>query len=125
MLLSMTEESHLKIEKELLKGNTPLLVLAILRDGPLHGYAIAREIERRSSHLLKFKEGTLYPVLHSLEHNKWLESSWDTTSSGPARKVYALTAMGQAELAKRTSIWQEFSTAVGNIIKGGTSATSS
>jgi PadR family transcriptional regulator PadR len=95
-----------------------MLVLAILRDGPLHGYAIAREIERRSSHLLKFKEGTLYPVLHSLEHNQWLESSWDVSSGGPARKVYALTSLGQAELVKRTGIWQEFSTAVGNIIKG-------
>jgi PadR family transcriptional regulator PadR len=112
-------ESHLKIEKELLKGNTPMLVLAIVRDGPLHGYAIAREIERRSSNLLKFKEGTLYPVLHSLEYNGWLQSSWDTSTPGPARKVYALTAAGQGELAKRTGIWHEFSTAVGQIIQGG------
>lgn len=118
MLCGM-KESHLKIEKELLKGNTPMLVLAIVRDGPLHGYAIAREIERRSSNLLKFKEGTLYPVLHSLEYNRWLESSWDTSTPGPARKVYRLTALGEAELAKRTGIWQEFSTAVGNIIQGG------
>src|ERR1043166_3679889 len=54
-------------ERELLKGNTPTLVLAVLKDQPLHGYGIAREIERRSDNALKFKEGTLYPALHALE----------------------------------------------------------
>ena len=54
-------------EKELLKGNTPTLVLAVLNVAPLHGYGIAREIERRTDNALKCKEGTLYPALHALE----------------------------------------------------------
>ena len=58
-------------ERELLKGTTPTLVLAVLRDGPLHGYGIAREIERRSEQALKCREGTLYPALLKLA---WLQS---------------------------------------------------
>jgi hypothetical protein len=47
--------------RELLKGNTPTLVLAVLRDGARHGYGVAREIERRTGDALALKEGTLYP----------------------------------------------------------------
>jgi PadR family transcriptional regulator PadR len=74
-------------ERELLKGNTPTLVLAVLNDGPLHGYGIAREIERRSDNALRFKEGTLYPALHALEREGLVESEWQREGTGRERKV--------------------------------------
>ena len=104
------------MERELLKGNTPTLVLAVLQAGPLHGYGIAREIERRSSHVLKFKEGTLYPALQALERDGLVCGNWEVQSKGPARKVYGLTAAGRKELVRRTRIWSAFTTAVGNVI---------
>ena len=67
-------------ERELLKGNTPTLVLAVLQAAPLHGYGIAREIERRSGNALKFKEGTLYPALHALEREGLITGAWSGES---------------------------------------------
>ena len=106
------------MERELLKGNTPTMILAVLGDGPLHGYAIARRIEERSGNALKFKEGTLYPALHALERQGFVASHWETAGSGPARKVYTLTAAGHAELARRTATWRQFSTAINDVIGG-------
>src|SRR5947199_9212449 len=94
-------------ERELLKGNTPTLVLAVLRDGPLHGYGIAREIERRSENALKCKEGTLYPALHTLERDGLIAGEWRQEPGGRDRKVYALTPAGHASLEQRARTWAQ------------------
>jgi PadR family transcriptional regulator, regulatory protein PadR len=103
---------------ELLKGNTPTLILAVLADGPLHGYGIAREIERRSEALLSLGEGSLYPALRSLERAEFVESRWEPQMSGPARKVYVLTEAGHAELARRERSWRQFSAAIDRVLPG-------
>ena len=105
-------------ERELLKGNTPTLVLAVLRDGPLHGYAIAREIERRSGNALKFKEGTLYPALHALEAQGQIAGEWRRAEGGRERKVYVLTPAGLAALEERARRWERFATAVQDVLQG-------
>jgi PadR family transcriptional regulator len=107
-------------ERELLKGNTPTLVLAVLREGPRHGYAIAREIERRSGSVLKCKEGTLYPALHSLEREGLVAGEWQIGEGERPRKVYSLTPSGMAALAERTRTWERFAAAVGRVIAGDT-----
>lgn len=110
-------------DRELLKGSTPILILAVLSDGPRHGYAIAREIERRTGHALSLGEGSLYPTLHGLERDELLASSWETPSTGgPARKVYALTEAGQVELSKRRQSWREFVGAIEDVLGGSSSA---
>lgn len=103
---------------ELLKGNTPTLILSVLAGGPLHGYAIAREVERRSAEALKLGEGSLYPALRALEGEGLVSSSWEIQASGPARKVYALTDAGQVALAKRTESWREFVRAIESVLGG-------
>lgn len=103
---------------ELLKGNTPTLILAVLGDGPLHGYAIAREIERRSDSALSLGEGSLYPALRGLETDGLIQGAWEPQPSGPARKVYSLTDRGRAVLVERTEIWREFARAVEAILGG-------
>ncbi|HTE19340.1 MAG TPA: helix-turn-helix transcriptional regulator [Armatimonadota bacterium] len=105
-------------QRELLKGSTPTLVLAVLRDGPLHGYAIAREIERRSDNALQCKEGTLYPALHALEQQSLVVGEWRKGEGGRERRVYVLTPAGLAELEKRTGAWTEFAAAIHRVIKG-------
>ena len=63
-----------------LKGTLPLLLLHLLRGGPLHGYALAQRIHQQSEGVLDFKEGTLYPLLHSLEAlNAARPGSWQRT----------------------------------------------
>ena len=105
-------------EKELLHGNTPTLVLAVLRDAPLHGYAIAKEIRRRSGKALRCKEGTLYPTLHALERDGMIEGAWELPGGERPRKVYRITEGGLSELARRTRVWGEFSAAVDSVIGG-------
>ena len=89
---------------ELKKGSTPILILAVLQDSPRHGYAIAREIERR------------YPALRALEREGLVESAWETQPSGPARRIYTLTDAGHAKLAASLKSWQRFSSAVNAVL---------
>lgn len=111
-------------DQELKKGSTPILILAVLSGGPRHGYAIAREIERRSREALSVGEGALYPALRALEREGMVESTWETQPSGPARRIYTLTEAGQAKLAAQVHAWSRFSQAVndilGDVIGGGT-----
>lgn len=103
---------------ELLKGATPVLILAVLAEAPRHGYAIARAIEQRSQQALAVGEGSLYPLLHALERDGLITSAWVTPESGPARKVYRLTAAGHTALAQRMDAWQQFSTAINRVLGG-------
>lgn len=105
--------------RELLKGNTPTLVLAVLKDAPLHGYGIAREIERRSANALKFKEGTLYPALHALEREGLITGQWHKEGNARERKVYTITPAGLGALDRRARTWTDFATAIHKVIEGG------
>jgi PadR family transcriptional regulator len=103
-------------ESELLRGNTPTLVLAVLRDGPQHGYAIARAINSRTGDALKLKQGTLYPVLHGLERDGLVVGEWEHSEGERSRRVYTITDAGRAELARRTQVWSKFAQAMNSLI---------
>ena len=105
-------------EHQLKKGSTPTMILAVLAEAPRHGYAIAREIERRSRETLKLGEGALYPALRALEHAGHIEGNWETAGGGPARRVYTITESGRARLAGEIRTWQTFAEAVTNVIGG-------
>ncbi|MBC7806729.1 MAG: PadR family transcriptional regulator [Akkermansiaceae bacterium] len=104
------------IDDQLKKGSTHTLILAVLETAPLHGYAIAREIESRSKDALKMNEGSLYPALRSLEREGFIVGTWETQESGPARRVYTLTESGHGELAEKRARWQSFSEAVNGVL---------
>ncbi len=106
------------MESELLRGNTPTLVLAALAEGPQHGYAIAQEINKRTGNSLRFKQGTLYPVLHTLEREGLVTGEWRHDTGERPRLVYAITEAGRAELARRVDVWQTFSNAMNTMIGG-------
>ena len=100
---------------EQLKGNTNALILAALREGPLHGYAIARHIESQSESYFRLNEGSLYPALHQLEKDGALTASWEQVG-GRRRKRYRLTRKGRALLARLVREWQQFSEQVGRAL---------
>ncbi len=104
--------------RDLPKNDLPTLILAVLETHALHGYGIAREIERRSSDALTMREGTLYPALRTLEADGLVASEWQIQPSGPARKVYALTDEGRAETIRRTEKWREYARTVEAILGG-------
>jgi PadR family transcriptional regulator PadR len=102
------------MKAETLKGHLDVLVLAALRDGPAHGYAVIEELKRRSEGAFDLAEGTVYPVLHRLEADGLLESSW--TEGGRRRRVYRLTRRGRAALGERESEWRRFARAVETVL---------
>ncbi|PQV64258.1 PadR family transcriptional regulator, regulatory protein PadR [Abditibacterium utsteinense] len=104
------------MQRELLKGNVPTLILSVLKSGGLHGYAIAREIERRSGGVLEWKEGTLYPALHALEKDGFIVARWENNEHGPSRKIYTLTPEGEADLKRRSALWNQFSRAINDVL---------
>lgn len=106
------------IDRELLKGSTPTLVLAALSRAPMHGYQMVKELEQRSSGVLTLKEGTLYPILHSLERDGLISAEWES-SGGRERKVYHLTDAGRGELQRRVAEWETFRSTVDKVITGG------
>jgi transcriptional regulator len=104
---------------DVLKGHLDLLVLAVLADRPMHGYAVIEQLRLRSEDRFDLPEGTLYPVLHRLERSGLLTSDWQQVS-GRRRRVYRLTDAGGASLATERAGWHEFATAVASVLKGAT-----
>jgi transcriptional regulator len=79
-------------------GALALLVLSLLRSGPLHGYAIAQRIHLLSNRQLSVEEGSLYPLLQKLLLNGWVKASWTRSESGREVRQYRLTRDGKREL---------------------------
>jgi PadR family transcriptional regulator PadR len=99
-----------------LKGHLDLLLLAILANGPAHGYAVIETLRQRSSGTLDLPEGTIYPALHRLEKQGLLSSDW-TEESGRRKRIYKLTPKGRLALSQRQQEWLNFSQAVNATIK--------
>lgn len=99
------------------RGDVSALILAVLGESALHGYAIAREVERRSAGALALREGSLYPTLRDLEGQDLIVGEWDENFT-PARKTYRLTAAGQNELEARAREWQVYARAL-DVFLGG------
>src|SRR5436305_3371908 len=94
-----------------LKGHLDALVLAVLREGPAHGYAVIEQLKARSGGAFDLPEGTVYPVLHRLEADGLLASAW-STSAGRRRRVYRLTRRGRTALVAQRADWTRFARAV-------------
>ncbi len=101
---------------ELLQGTLPLLILRILAPGPNHGFAIARRIQLISKEVLRAEEGSLYPALHRMELEGWIESEWGTTENNRKAKYYRLTAPGRRQLKFETERWNSIAGAISAIL---------
>ena len=106
------------INKELLKGSTGTLVLTLLGRKQMYGYEIIKELEIVSSGTFEMKEGTLYPILHSLEEAGFVESKWVGEEGTRQRKYYLITKIGRAHLKEKKQEWVQFRTAVDKVVLG-------
>jgi transcriptional regulator len=100
-----------------LQGTLDLLVLKTLSLGPQHGWGVAQRIQQTSQNLLQINQGSLYPALHRLEEQGWIESEWGTSENNRRAKFYRLTATGARQLAEETESWEQFSRAVGWVLE--------
>ena len=112
------QNTFMKFSRELIKGSTKSLILAVLLDGELYGYQIVKSIMDKSGNELAFGEGSIYPALHSLEKDGFLTSRWLKQTDNPDRKYYSLTRKGKRVLKANIKEWQEFSAAVNKVFHG-------
>jgi DNA-binding PadR family transcriptional regulator len=100
---------------EEIKGHLDALLLAVVADGPVHGYAAVERLRARSGGRFDLPEGTVYPALHRLESDGLLRSQW-TVVGGRRRRQYELTDRGRATLRARTDEWRRFAGAVNLVL---------
>ncbi len=97
------------------KGSLPLLIMQVLSEGPNHGYQIAQQIKHISNGVLDFKEGTLYPTLHSMEQEGLLEA-FNVEENGRLRRNYRLTNSGKAALETERKEWEKYVRSVNMVL---------
>ena len=90
------------------RGSAELALLEVLAAGPLHGYEIAKRIERQTRGVLRFDVASLYPLLYRLEKRGWVSGAWEAAVSGRQRRCYRLTAVGKRQLVPLREQWRLF-----------------
>src|SRR5690348_13680287 len=102
---------------ELLQGTLDLLILRALRGEPMHGWAIAERIQQISEDVLQVNQGSLYPALHRLEHQRWIRAKWGVSELGRRARFYQLTAAGERQLEIESENWARLTNAIGRIME--------
>ena len=100
----------------LFQGTLDLLVLKILTRGPMHGYAIARELEVLSGDALSVDEGSLYPCLYRMEKREWLTSETAESENRRRARYYSLTPEGRRQLRAEETNWSNYSKTVALVL---------
>ena len=90
---------------------------ALARAGPLHGYGIAQQIHQATDDSLRIEEGSLYPALQRMSHEKWLKAQWGTTDTGRKARFYTITAAGRRQLEEEERRWVLLTDAVGKALR--------
>jgi transcriptional regulator len=102
---------------DLVQGTLDLLILKILALQPLNGWAIGQRLRQVSGDVLQVSDGSLYPALHKLEHEGWINSEWKLSENNRRAKFYALTRPGRQQLDKETANWDRLSAAITEVVR--------
>lgn len=109
--------SNMPKPSDLLQGTLDLLILKTIAREALHGWAISKRIQQLSGDVLSVQQGSLYPALHRLEQQGWIEAEWKETELGRTAKFYSLTRDGKRQLERELESWDRLSSAVGLLLK--------
>lgn len=102
---------------DLVQGTLDLLILRVVALEPMHGWAIAHRIRQMSDEQLRVGQSALYPALHKLEQQGWIEAEWALSENNRRAKYYKLTAAGRRALKSETAQWERLSTAISLVVK--------
>src|ERR1700690_2730860 len=102
---------------DLVQGRLDLLILKIISLQPMHGWAIAQRIRQLSCDVLRVNQSALYPALHRLEHQGWIQAEWGDSENNRRAKYYSLTKAGRARLKAEEQSWDRLSAAVQVVLK--------
>ena len=101
---------------DLVQGTLSLLILKIVALEPMHGWAIAQRIKQMSSDVLQVGQSALYPALHKLEQQGWVEAQWSVNEANRRVKFYAITKEGRKRLKQEAADWGRLSGAISSIV---------
>ena len=101
--LVSTVDTMTRAIPDLLPGTLDLLILRTLQKDALHGWAISERIQQISEDVLQINQGSLYPALHRLEHQGWIEAEWKVSELGRRAKYYQLTTAGTPPARRRSA----------------------
>jgi PadR family transcriptional regulator PadR len=104
---------------DLVQGTLDLLILKTVALEPMHGWAIAQRIQQISKNVLQVQQGSLYPALHKLEQQGWIQAEWGESENSRRAKYYSLTKAGRKYLEQEMSNWERLSSAI-NLVLGAT-----
>lgn len=102
---------------DLVQGTLDLLILKTLSLQRQHGWAIAKRIQHVSGDVLLVQQGSLYPALHRLEQQGWVEAAWSESETGRQAKFYALTREGRRQLERELATWDRLSAAINLVVR--------
>jgi len=102
---------------DLVQGTLDLLILKTIALEPKHGWAIAKRIQQVSREALQIQQGSLYPALHRLEQQGWIEAEWRLTETGRMAKFYSLTRAGRGQMKRELATWTRLSAAVNLVVQ--------
>jgi PadR family transcriptional regulator len=102
---------------DLVQGTLDLLVLRVVSLEPMHGWAIAQRIRQMSNEQLRVGQSALYPALHKLEQQGWIEAEWAVSENNRRAKYYTLTSAGRKAMKTETAQWERLSAAISLIVK--------
>ncbi len=111
------------MDKSLLTGSTTLLILQMLKETDMYGYQMIEELSKKSKNVFELKAGTLYPLLHTLEQKGLVTSYEEIVERARIRKYYRITKSGIRYLHEKKEEWSKFTTAVNDVLGGGSVAT--
>jgi PadR family transcriptional regulator, regulatory protein PadR len=102
---------------DLVQGTLDLLILKTLTMGPMHGWSIAQLIRERSHEVLQVQQGSLYPALHKLETQGYIEAEWGESENNRRAKFYSLTRKGRKHLELEEANWERLSKAISQLMR--------
>ena len=105
------------LARELKRGSTELLILALLEERERHGYELAQLIDQRSDGTISFHAASLYPTLYRMEERDLMEGRWIERPGQRRRRYYRLTAAGRKTLASQRSVWESFYRALSRVAR--------
>jgi transcriptional regulator len=101
---------------DLVQGTLGLLILKIVAPEPVHGWAIAQRIRQMSSEVIQVGQSALYPALHKLEQQGWIEAEWKVSETNRRARYYSLTRAGRKALAEEAANWERLSGVISAIV---------
>jgi PadR family transcriptional regulator, regulatory protein PadR len=101
---------------DLVQGTLDLLILKMIMLEPMNGWGIGQRLKQVSGDVLQVSDGSLYPALHKLEQEGWVQSEWRASENNRRAKYYSLTRMGRKHLDREAANWNRLASAISQVV---------